>query len=420
LDSALLRWKSFATTNSFSEKMTDPNSVAPFGSDASSSEWTSISFVDFLVFVVKHRSLLISFPLLALVAATIIALLLPNWYTAAARMLPPQQSQTNAVAILGQLGALAGGAAQSLGVKNPNDIYIAMLKSNAVADSLIERFNLKAVYGEERLIDTRKELARNSMIYSTREGVITIEVEDQDPDRAAHMANAYIEELRNLTVRLAVSEASQRRLFFEIQVKKVKDDLTNAEHNLKAFAQKAGLVSPEGQVGLTVAAAAALRAQITAKEVQLSAVRTFATDSNPDVQRITHEIAGLRAELAKMEKNTNVERGDVIVPMGAATEIGLEYIRKYRDVKYYETLYGALARQLEIAKIDEAKDATLIQVLDAALPPEVKSKPRRFLIIAISTIVAGVLALVAIVLWELYGRVSQDPTFRAQLDRLRS
>jgi uncharacterized protein involved in exopolysaccharide biosynthesis len=121
-----------------------------------------------------------------------------------------------------------------------------------------------------------------------------------------------------------------------------------------------------------------------------------------------------------MEKNTNVERGDVIVPMGAATEIGLEYIRKYRDVKYYETLYGALARQLEIAKIDEAKDATLIQVLDAALPPEVKSKPRRFLIIAISTIVAGVLALVAIVLWELYGRVSQDPTFRAQLDRLRS
>jgi uncharacterized protein involved in exopolysaccharide biosynthesis len=307
--------------------------------------------------------------------------------------LPPQQSQSNAVAILGQIGALGGGPSQALGLKNPSDIYVAMLKSRTVADKLIERFSLKDVYGSDFLANARKDLARYSSIGASRDGIITIEFDDKDPKRSAEIANAYIEELRSLTVQLAVSEAGQRRLFFEGQLKKVKNDLVTAELGLRKFTQDSGLVNPQGQIGLSVAAAASLRAQIAAKEIQLSTMRTYATEGNPDLKRTNQELTGLRVELAKLENNANAGKGDVMVPFGKAPEIGLEYIRLYRDVKYYETLFEVLAKQYEIARIDEAKDATLIQVLDAAVRPEQKSKPNRTLVVLFSILGSGIAAI---------------------------
>jgi uncharacterized protein involved in exopolysaccharide biosynthesis len=339
-------------------------------------------------------------------AAIVVVFLLPKWYTATAKIMPPQQSQSNAVAILGQLGALSGGAGQALGLKNPSDVYVAILKSRTVADSLVKRFDLKSVYDEDYVVEARKELARNSSISSGREGIITIEVEDRDPKRAAEIANAYVVELHGLTVNLAVSEAGQRRFFFEGQLKKAKNDLTVAEVELKKFTQDSGLVNPQGQIGLSVAAAAALRAQIAAKEIQLSAMRTFATDTNPDLRRTLQELGGLQSELAKMEKNATSGKGDVMVPFGKAPEVGLEYVRRYRDMKYFETLYEVLAKQYEIARIDEAKDATLIQILDPAVPPERRSKPQRTIIVVASVLLAGIL----IVLWVLLA----DATTRAR------
>jgi uncharacterized protein involved in exopolysaccharide biosynthesis len=292
-----------------------------------------------------------------------------------------------------------------------------MLKSRTVADELIQRFDLKKTYGEEYLFDTRKELARNSSIVAGREGVITIDVDDKDPKRAADIANAYVETMRSLTLRLAVGEAGQRRLFFESQLKQAKNDLVSAELQMKRYTQESGLVVPQGQVGLTVAAAAALRAQITAKEIQLAAMRSFATESNPDIARTNQELAGLRKEMGKLEGATK-DKGDVLVPMGKAPDTGMEYIRRFRDVKYYETLFEILAKQYEIARIDEAKDATLIQVLDVATVPEKKSWPRKAIIVTLAFVIALVFGAIAAFYIEVIRRSKRDPDVSSKLSEL--
>ena len=378
-----------------------------------------VSLLDLLVVLAKHKKLVLGLPLAAAIAAVVVSLLMPNWYMATAKILPPQQSQSNAVAILGQLGALAGGAGQYLGLKNPSDIYIAMLKSRSVADSIIERFELMRIYDSKYLVDARKELAGNSSIAVSRDGVITLEVEDKDPKRAADMANAYVEVLRGLTVTLAVSEAGQRRLFFEGQLKRAKNDLISAEAELMKFTQESGLVNPQGQIGLSVAAAAALRAQIAAKEIQLYAMRSFATESNPDLKRAQQELSGLQTELAKMERNATSGKGDVMVPFGKAPSIGLEYVRRFRDMKYYETLFEVLAKQYEIARIDEAKDATLIQVLDKAVEPERKSRPKRALIVILAALAAGFLAVLLAFIREAAEKARGDPKRGQQIAVLR-
>jgi tyrosine-protein kinase Etk/Wzc len=378
-----------------------------------------ISLLDVSLVLARQKKLVMGLPIFACLAAVVVTFLLPNWYMATAKVLPPQQSQSSAIALLGQLGNLGGTAGQALGLKNPSDVYVAMLKSRSVADKLVERFDLRNIYGEELLSDARHELAKNSRITAGRDGVITIEVEDKNPERAADIANTYIEELRLLSSRLALTEASQRRLFFEGQLKKAKDDLTTAELDLKKFVQQEGLINPQGQISLSVSTAAGLRAQVAAREIQLSAMRTFATESNPEIKRILQEIIGLRGELAKMENDSNAGKGNVLVPFGKAPEVGMEYIRKFRETKYFETLFEVLAKQYEIARIDEARDAALIQVLDSAIPPEQKSSPKRMVITITAVLGAMLLAVVIALIRAGLARAANDSTRAQRLLELR-
>ena len=356
-----------------------------------------ISLLDIAIVLAKHKKLVLGLPLLAAIITAGITLLMPNWYTATTKLLPPQQSQSNAVAILGQLGALSGGASTALGLKNPSDIFVAMLKSRTVADAIIDRFKLKELYEEKYSQDTRKALAKNVDIAAARDGVITIEVDDKSPKRAADMANAYVEELEKLTRRLAVGEAGQRRLFFEQQLKQAKDDLTQAETQLTKFQVEKKVLNPQGQASLAISAAAGLQAQIAAKEVQLAALRSFATAENPDLLRAQEELGGLRSQLAKVGRGGSGDSGDVLLSIGKAPQEGVEYLRKFREVKYYETLFELLAKQFEIAKIDEAKEATLIQVLDIAVAPERKSAPKRgAYVLAVFCVAAFLMAVVIV------------------------
>lgn len=379
----------------------------------------SLSLLEISLVVAERKRAVLKFLVASFVASLIVAFALPLRYTAATRLLPPQQSQSTALAMLGQLGPLASGTGQALGIRNPTDMYVAILRSRTVADKLIDRFDLKKIYNEDLLQDARKELANNSAITGGRDGVIAIEVEDKDPKRAADIANAYVEELRRLTSLLAVTEAGQRRVFFEDQLKKAKNDLIAAETDLKKFSQTSGLINPQSQIGLSVSAAAALRAQIAAKEIQLSAMRTFATNDYPEYRRALQELMGLRAELSKMEQRANVEKGDVMVPFAHAPEVGLEYVRRYRETKYYETLFEAIAKQYEIARIDEAKDAILFQVLDLAVLPEKKSKPKRTLIVALSTFAGLLLGIVVALISEGLRRSRTDPIRAQRLDLLK-
>ncbi len=221
-------------------------------------------------------------------------------------------------------------------------------------------------------------------------------------------------------MKLAVGEAGQRRLFFEKQLKLAKDDLTQAEAVLASYQRQKGIVSPQGQAGLTISAAAGLRAQIAAKEVQIQALKTFATEDNPDLVRAQEELAGLRVQLARVSKGDAGEVGDVLMAVGKAPQEGMEYLRRFRDVKYYETLFELLAKQYEIARIDEARDATLIQVMDRAVAPEKKSKPWR-LLIAVLTALAGVfVAMLWIFVAEALEIAKRNPEQSLQLQRFRS
>lgn len=378
-----------------------------------------ISLLDIAIVLAKHKKLILGLPFLAAVITVGITLLMPNWYTATAKLLPPQQSQSNAVAILGQLGAISGGASQALGLKNPSDIFVAMLKSRTVADAIIERFKLKELYDQKYFQDVRKTLAGNVLISAGRDGVITLEVDDKSPQRAADMANAYVEELEKLTRRLAVGEAGQRRLFFEQQLKQAKDDLTKAETELTKFQVDKRVLNPQGQASLTISAAAGLQAQIAAKEVQIAALRSFATQENPDLHRAQEELGGLRSQLAKVGRGGSGDIGDVLLSMGKAPQEGVEYLRKFRDVKYYETLYELLAKQYEIGRIDEAKEATLIQVLDKAVEPERKSKPKRSLIVLLTGLVTAILAVIVAFAREATEKAKADPAQTVRLGLIR-
>jgi tyrosine-protein kinase Etk/Wzc len=374
-----------------------------------------ISLLDLLIVLAKHKKLILGLPFAAAVLAAGITLLMPNIFTATTRILPPQQGQSTAAAMLGQLGALAGAAGSSLGIKNPNDLYVGMLKSRTVADNLIARFKLMERYDTKKQDDTRKALTEVVSINAGKDGIISITADDEDPKFAADLANAYVEELYKLTQNLAVTEASQRRLFFEKQLKKAKDELASAEVAFKQTQEKTGVLQIDAQGKAMIEAVGAIRAQIAAKEVEMGALRTFATEQNPDYLRAQQELIGLRAQLGKYEKGGESD----LLPTGKLPEAGLENIRKLRDVKYYETLYELLARQYEMSRVDEARDASIIQVLDKAVPPDRKSKPKRALIVILSAVAIGFLAILIAFVRESMGKAKQDPEQASRLANLR-
>src|SRR5712691_5132953 len=379
-----------------------------------------ISLLDLLIVLAKHKRIVLGVPFVAGIAAAIVSLLLPNIYTGTTRILPPQQSASAASALLNQLGGALGGlgglAGGALGVRNPNDLYVGMLRSRTVADNLIARFDLNKVYQQEFQSNTRKVLEGNATIAAGKDGIIAIEVDDKDPKRAADLANAYVDELIKLTRVLAVTEASQRRLFFENQLLQAKDNLTAAEIVARLGLQKGGLAQVDAQGRSMIEVTARLRAQISAKEVQLGAMRTFAAEGNPELQRTQQELGALKRELSRTEGSSPLAgagRGD------EASRSGLDNLGRLRDVKYYEFLYELLAKQYELAKIDEAKDATVIQVMDRAIEPDRKSKPRRTLIVLLSALLAFAISILWVFIRDALLKTQADPDRASRLEILR-
>jgi len=395
---------------------TEPSALSTQNSAPDDDE---ISLLDLLIVLAKHKKLVLGLPFGAAVVAAGISLLMSNIYTATTKILPPQQNQSAAVAMLGQLsgqlGGLGGLAGGALGIKNPNDLYVGMLKSRTVADNLISRFELRKRYETKTSEDTRKALDGYTRITSGKDGIIVIEFDDKEPKRAATIANAYVEELYKLTQTLAVTEASQRRLFFERQLDQTRKNLANAEAAARQGLEKGGLVIVDAQGRGMVETTARLRGQIAVKEIQISAMRAFATGQNPDLKQAQHELDAMKHELAKMEGTSSGR--DNAGSVGKAD--GMDNLRLLRDVKYYETIFELLAKQYEIAKIDEARDASIVQVLDPAVEPERKSKPMRALIVILTGLVAGFLAVIFAFVRESHEKARRDPQSASRLESLR-
>lgn len=374
-----------------------------------------INLLDLVIVLAKHKKMILGLPLGAGIIAAIISLLLPSIYTATIKIMPPQQTQSTS-AVLSQLTALsglAGGAAS--GIKNPNDLYVGMIKSRTVADNLIRRFDLNSLYEQKYQSNTRKQLAKITTVTAGRDGIISIEVDDKDPKRSADLANAYVEELFKLTTVLAVTEASQRRLFFERQLELAKDNLAKSEATTRQALDKGGLVQVEGQGRAMVESSARLRAQITVKEVEIGSMRSFAAENNPNLLRTQQELEVMKRELSKIEgtfdgKPENAQK---------ASAQGIENLRLLREMKYNETVYELLAKQYEIAKIDESKDSALIQVMDKAIEPDRKSGPQRGSIVILTTLAAGLLAVLLAFIKEAGLKVRQNPAQAARLNLIR-
>ena len=365
--------------------------------------------------VARYRRLVLGLPAAVALATALVVLLMPNVYTGTARVVVAQQ-QSGVTALLSQFGGAGPLASGMFGLKNPAELYVGMLQSRSVADALIERFQLAVLYDEDTMEETREALAYASEISSSRDGIIVIAVQDEDAARAAAMANAYVEELERISQNLAVTEAAQRRLFFERQLVAAKNQLADSEVALKLTQEETGLIQLDGQAQVIISALAALRAQIAAKQVQLGAIQAFATARNAEFVRAQEELAGLRKQLENLERSRrDAGMGDFLVSASKVPGVGLEYVRKLRDVKYHEALFELLAKQFELAKIDEAHDAAVIQVLDRAVATDKKSRPRRALIVLLAAAAAGFLGLLAAFTLDFFDRSPLTPAQRRRL-----
>jgi uncharacterized protein involved in exopolysaccharide biosynthesis len=374
-----------------------------------------IQFPEYLIVLAKRKSFILKFVGVALILSVITVLLLSNSYTGNAKILPPQQNQSmGAVAALSQLGPLAALAGQSLGLRNPSDVYVAMLKSDTVANALVDHYSLMSVYKKKLRIDARRQLADATEIMAGKDGVISISVDDQDPRRAANLANSYVEELEKLTKTLNVTEAGKRRLFFEREVRMQNEELANAEVALKQTQEKTGLIMLDSQSKAIIGSLSSLRAQIAAQEVRVQAMRSFATTENPDLILAEQELATMRSQLDRVERGQG-KRSITDVPIENVPTAGLEYVRKLRDVKYHEALFELLAKQYEAAKIDEAKDSLIVQQMDKALVPERKSGPHRGLIVVSISILALIIAVLLAIFMERLEQATEDSTFATRL-----
>ena len=372
-------------------------------------------FPELLIVLAKRKSFIFKFVGTALILSIVTVFLLPKTYTAKAKIMPPQQNQSmGAMAALSQLGPLAALAVPGMGLRTPSDLYVALLRSDTVAYGLIDRFSLMSVYGKKLRIDARRRLEDRSEITAGKEGVISISVDDRSPQRAADLANGYVEELEKLTKTLNMTEAGKRRLFFEREVRMANDDLANAEVAFKQTEERTGLILLDSQSKAMIGSLTSLRAAIAAQEVKVQAMRSFATAENPDLVMAEQELTTMRAQLERVERGQG-KRSVADVPLENVPTAGLEYVRKYRDVQYHEALFQLLAKQYEAAKIDEARDTLFVQQLDKALRPEKHSWPKRFILVLVATILALPLAIMAASYLENIERANEDPQFAAGL-----
>lgn len=385
---------------------------------SSKSEDIKFSVMDFMIVLTRWKKFISFFTIFVAIISAGVSFIIPEVYKSTARLLPPQQAQSGTAALLSQLGGVAGIAAGAAGIKSPNDLYIGMLKSRTIADRLIEKYDLKKNYDLKSQEKSRKELEENTVISSGKDGLIVIEVEDTNKKLVADIANGYVAELKQMTKVLALTDASKQRIFFERQLEITKDNLAAAEVALKRSIDKNGVVSVDGDSRAIVEIVSKLRAQISAKEIQLGSMQSYVTANNPDYIQIKEELRNLRVGLAKLETgSSSVATKD---SESGTEEIGLKSIKILRDVKYNQMLYELLAKQYEAARLDEAKESAIIQVLDAAIEPEKKIKPRRLIIIILSSIVALFLSVLIALVLEAKKRITQKPEGLAQWNELKS
>lgn len=364
---------------------------------------TEIGLLDVAITVKENIKLLVVLPLIAGMVALGVTFLITPSFTATTSFLPPQPQQSAAAVMLQGLGALSGLAGATTGLKNPTDQYVAFVKSRSVQDALVNRFALRERYAAELHEDALRELEGRVHISAGKDGLIVIEVDDFDPVFAAQLANEHVAELTRLLSRLAVTEAQQRRAFYEKRLEQAKSKMVEAETILQRSGIQEGALRAEPR--MAAEAYASLKAEVTAAQVRLQSMRGYLTEQSPEFKLAQANLAALSGQLAKAEGANTVGSDD-------------SYISKYRDFKYQETLFEMFAKQFELARLDEAREGSAVQVLDVAQPPERKSKPKKAMIAVLSALMTGFLALMFVCARQAWRSAQQDEVMAGKIRRL--
>ncbi|MCM0081362.1 Wzz/FepE/Etk N-terminal domain-containing protein [Geomonas sp. Red32] len=362
------------------------------------------SIWEILHLLAKRKIFILSVCFITAVAAIGYTLTLPNVYTASTRVLPPQKEAGGGLsALLGQAGGLAGLAG---GLTGGTDLFIGILKSRSVGDAVIQKLSLQKVYGLPTIELTRAQLDLSVKAAAGTDGIIVISADAADPKLAATIANAMAEELGRTTVRLNLTKVSNERIFLEKRLDVVRGELKQAEEEMKSFAEKNKMVQFESQTKASFESISILRNQLTTKEMQLSTLRASLTDESPEVRSLKAGIAQLRSRLAQMQGGGG--GADAIPAFGKVPELGVEYARRMRDLKTREAVFEQLSKQYEVAKLNEAKDASAFQIIDPAIPPAVKTGPKRGRSVILATIVAFFASVVIVLVRDRFEKMPEE------------
>jgi uncharacterized protein involved in exopolysaccharide biosynthesis len=372
----------------------------------------AISLIDLLLVFARHKLKIIVVPFLVGCVVAAYSLTLPEIYTASATIVPSKGGQPSALALISNISGLSGVGGG--GVTDNSHLTVTMLKSRRVMDRVIDihEINIDAAGKERPMEESRIDLSDSTKIELGRnDGVITISIENKDPEKAAAIANQYITELEILSRGLALSEASHRRLFIERQMKESSKRLQDAEESMRNSQEQSGLIHLDEQGRSIIQAIARIQGEITAKQVELSSLKLSATDENPLVKNAEAVIDELRSQLASFEEKVpeKPEGVPLIFSSARVPEVGLQYARRLRDLKYAETIHQSLTKQYQVAKLDEAQNANLFSVLDKAIPPVKRTRPMRRTMVLVSMFSTCLVVILMAFLLEVKHKAEENP-----------
>ncbi|MBW1767370.1 MAG: lipopolysaccharide biosynthesis protein [Deltaproteobacteria bacterium] len=392
---------------------TNPNNLPPEYYDED-----EINLLDLLLVLLKRKWLIFWVTFLAIVLSLVISLRLPEKFTATARILPPQESNSGMSSLLSQAGGAFGGLAASIvGGKTSADLYVGIMESRTIADILIKKFNLKKLWEMDLMAPVYSNLADlTSISVDKTTRIISVSVEDINPVMAADIANAYIAELDNVNRTVNVTAAQRKRAFLEKRLEKAKDDLIEAEAELQGFQEKYKLVSINDQAKISMEGAAKIKGEIIVAQTDLEVLKQFGTERQNEAIMLKSKIDELQKQLARIESgNPSKDKDNFYIPFTELPNLGMKLARLMRETKIQEEVFGLLTSQYELAKIEEAKDMNTIQILDEAVPPDRKSGPKRRLIVILSTLVAFFLAVFLAFFMEFIQRIKTEDQERYQM-----
>lgn len=383
-----------------------------------------VNLLDYLAVIVKYRRMIFYMCTTAVIVAVIVSLLLPKIYSATAVIMPPKSEQGTMASLASRMGGITALAGGIMGGSSPSEVYVEMLKSRVVKDTIIDRFNLLKVYDVALMKVARENLKNNTLIKTSKADTISVEVEDKDPQRAADMANAYVKELDKLSRKLTVSDAARQRMFLEKRIEGTEQQLSQAEEVLKEFREKNKIVSLPAQASSSIYGAARIKGEIISIETELEVLKNFATEKSNKIVRLEKELEEMKDQLIKIETGQGFDNSDnpdnqkresnFYIPFTQLPNLGLQLSRLMRNVKVKETVYELLTEQYELAKIAESKDMATIQILDEAVVPEKRSKPRRGLIVVLTGVLSFFASIFLAFTKEYFARMNDEDQKRWQ------